>query len=215
MSDINKYHKDIYQWYLDNVIEHNSITFTTYDEVFLVDEFKDRDDKISYLITAIYVPVDIVKITIYVGDYCPIKIIWCEEEESLESILEQARTLPKSFSYINSSHIDDVNYKRIVLVEPFICIPFNEGFTICYGEDNLINTYTIECCKIPIYEYMPFPYNNEDESSHPIFGELMEDNDDITTYNAGMVDFLIGADVNTDSLADRDEELLESLKLQI
>lgn len=215
MPNINKYHRDIYQWYLNNEKEYNYVSFNTYDEIFLEDGFNDRELETSYLITAIYVPVDIVKIMIMIGDYCPIRIIWYEEEESLESILGQARTLPKSFSYINSSHINDANYKRIVPVEPFICIPFNQVFSICYGEYNFTNTYTIECCKIPIYECMTYPYNSSRKFLHHIFGELMEDNDDDITYNAEMIDFLIDIDVNVDDLSNRDKESLEELKLEI
>ena len=212
MNDINKYHTDIYHWYLNNKNEHKISSFTTYDEIYLCDEPKEYGDKRSYIITAIYVPADVVKVTIYIGDYSPIKLIWHEEEESLESILEQARTSPKTVEYTGSSYIDYNSYKRIVPVEPFICIPYNDVFRVYYGEDNFSNTYFIEYCKIPIYGYMPYPYNLENNISNPIW-DILDDNSHITEHNTEMVDFLIDIDGNVDSLTDRDDELLKALKL--
>ena len=198
MSNINRYHKDIYIDFLQNSHkwQQHIIHCCLYCAINEIEDSLDKNniDYNGVIVTALYVPEDNVDIKLTLrGDTLnrSIYLDWRESSTTLEQLLEQARN-PRSniYTYYHRYDFDHSNgkVKRIQFEYPFIYLPKGVDLDLVIKDETGIY-YMVEC-----YAYtgekidIPFPYSDKrkynispdvDKLDNEINNELLSKDKDI------------------------------------
>jgi len=111
MSDINKYHKNIYEDYLAHSHTWKRHIGRVEDVSDIINTFVyDLKEKhTGVIVTAFYIPQDIGYVRITIDRHGPYftTIDWIEEDLPLEQLLQQARTVPNYIETFITAYIND------------------------------------------------------------------------------------------------------------
>jgi len=169
MSDINTYHKKIYEDYLVN--SHKWMRRITRIESVLCENnyvYVIREgDLTGCIIVAIHVSEDVERICIHLSqqdDQKVVTVTWSEEEIPLEKLLAGSKSLPilTSVEDIDKDAIPS-NFKVVYPYEPFLYIPARGTYEVIPLTDN-----DIDICYVEYYSYcgekvdFTFPHSLEE-----------------------------------------------------
>ena len=189
--DINTYHSEIYQQYLDTKdIQEPYIASLlkeradreVYLSDYMLDYLDDEDEEIEqhFIITAIYVPIDVVRVKIILreGSDKLFELNWYEgDEEPLELILKQAREIPPPEPVYRFKNTNLSNYKPIQICDPFIYVTNYHCLSIKYNTSCYDNSCHIEFRRyMDIAVFESYPYEKI-ERNNIVWGELKDSKD--------------------------------------
>jgi len=207
MSDINKYHREIYEDYLAN-------SYTWKRHVLIVENgryenasiFIDNPGNVvGCIIVAVHVFEEVEHLGInIVNDYNEVSIRWSEKEILLETILTESKTLPRISSVEDiDNDVIPSNFKIVYPYEPFLYVPSGCSYSVAPYKSG-------DVCYVEYYSYCgknvkkTFPYS----SKH--FEEFMEDtiNEDMTLLENNLKMIMYHMDINIgENLHELDENL--------
>jgi len=200
MSDINTYHKNIYEDYLAH--SHTWKKHIGRVENDPQDDarpfFVPKDDP-ARIITALYVPNDIVKVNIGFDWYGTDELVitWAEEDIPLEMLLQASKTLPS----IDDSLIPS-GFKAIYPIEPFIYLP---PLKDCSFDPLYSEVYYIEYYEYPSKSVdKTFPY----DKGYMCIDEISED---MTKLDNIMFDNICDIDAKVDRTIRKLDDVIERL----
>ena len=162
MSDINTYHKDIYEDYLahshkwtKHIIE---IQNGQYENARI---FVDNPgNAVGCIIVAVHVFEEVEHLVVnIVNDYNTVSIRWSEKEIPLEKLLTESKSLPRISSVEDiDNNVIPPNYKVVYPYEPFLYVPSGGVYEVVPDNDDI--------CYVEYYGYCgknvkkTFPYSS-------------------------------------------------------
>lgn len=162
-----------------------------------------RDKYIYYYVEYVYIPHDIYRMEIIILKsrvICIAEIEWYEDEESLESVLEESRSIPHidmnlSYDHLTEKEYLTSQYKKVKI--PPILLDRNRNITICYDHP------TRNKCYIELYLIHSDIKLELDERPYivqggEVWGELVDIINDSTD-----IEYLIANDHNLLDIIDK------------